>query len=127
MKLPEIGEEVTLQELTNLAANYSKSDILTSLLEIKVGELSKFSSDGCSMWPDSWFGTNIYDCCFWHDVRYWCGKKGDDAARVLADAHLAIDVAAKGEPNLARMMFTGVGFGGSENIDSPFKWGYGRS
>ncbi len=124
MNLPTKGQQVPLDELISLSRFYGKIDIeeaLTSFVPKGV-----FVSDGCSMWPDSWFGDNIFPACFWHDVRYWCGVPGDDIARLIADTELAKDVAILANVDLARLMFTGVGFGGTDKIDTPFRWGYGR-
>lgn len=123
--LPAMGEVVDYDRLINIARSHGKQDILDYL--VKHGRPEKqFSSDGCSMWPDSWLGHNIYSACFWHDVRYWCGVPGDDVARLYADAELARDVATLAGADLARAMFVGVGFGGTEDLSTPFRWGYGR-
>lgn len=121
--LPQKGQQVSVRELLGLALFYEKSDIVISLTSPPA---DIFVSDGCSMWPDSWFGKDIFPACFWHDVRYWCGTPGDEVARVIADAELAKDVAQLASPELARLMFVGVGVGGTDNIDTPFRWGYGR-
>lgn len=126
LALPELGQPVSLPELLALAKFHGKADILEALSASTPPE-STFASDGCSMWPDSWLGHNIYPPCFWHDVRYWCGTPGDEVARLFADAELAKDVAVIADPDLARLMFTGVGFGGTDKIKSPFRWGYGRT
>jgi hypothetical protein len=124
MNLPTIGQEVSVPELLLLAAAYEKIDIVKVLQDCPPA--TPFVSDGCSMWPDSWLGKDIYPACFWHDVRYWCGVRGDDVARLCADAELAKDVAAIAGADLARAMFVGVGFGGTEDFRTPFRWGYGR-
>ena len=123
MELPNKGKAVTVAKLTELAIFFEKFDVVEML---KTAPDDVFISDGCSMWPDSWFGADLYPCCFWHDVRYWCGNPGDDVGRLFADAELAKDVAREGEPDLARLMFVGVGVGGTEKVGSPFRWGYGR-
>ena len=126
MKLPKKGQQVPLEKLLSLARFHEKWDIVNSLTSLPLPS-EIFISDGCSMWPDSWFGKDMYPDCFWHDVRYWCGLPGDEIARLFADAELAKDVAVStNNPDLARLMFTGVGFGGTDKIDTPFKWGYGR-
>jgi hypothetical protein len=75
---------------------------------------------------EDWLGKDIYSACFWHDVRYWCGVRVDDVARLCADAELAKDVATLAGADMARAMFVGVGFRGTEDFRTPFRWGYGR-
>lgn len=32
------------------------------------------NSDGCTLWPDGWFGEQTwYHCCLAHDAYYWDG------------------------------------------------------
>ncbi|MGV0961869.1 MAG: hypothetical protein ACOYB1_18745 [Limnohabitans sp.] len=124
--LPEIGEAVDSAKLIKILHTHGKQDILDYLDKHGWPEGS-FISDGCSMWPDSWRGSNLYPACFFHDVRYWCGMPGDVVARVIADAELAKDVVTvTGNSVLARTMFAGVGCCGTDYINTTFRWGYGR-
>lgn len=130
-ELPEIGVEVDNLELLRLAVIYGKYDIVQALR----GEVPQvpFSSDGCSCWPDSFLKRkgftveriSLYPGCFWHDVRYWLGKPGDDLARLRADSKLMLYVAEVHSIELAELMFDGVRAGGIEELNLPFSWGFG--
>src|SRR6266853_393551 len=89
-------------------------------------ELSDFTSDGCSLFPDGtwrnrdrWFG-----CCYVHDVRYWEG--GAQEARKRADSALrACVLEATGDEVLANLMYDGVRVGGHPVFPTPYRWGFG--
>ena len=88
-------------------------------------ELTPFSSDGCSMFPDG-SGENSalwLSCCADHDLSYWRG--GTRAERRVADDALEQCVAAKGYPKVAALMSVGVFVGGTPFLPTPFRWGYG--
>lgn len=88
--------------------------------------LSEFSSDGCSLFPDT-SQINQDDwcsCCFEHDLLYWRGGTADE--RELADLQLKQCVLEKtSNPTLADIMFKGVRFGGSPYFYNWYRWGYG--
>ena len=92
------------------------------------GELSDFSSDGCSLFPDSslinsddWCG-----CCLEHDIAYWRG--GTEEERLAADKTLRDCVLEKtGDEKLAEAMYLGVRMGGSPYFKNWYRWGYGWS
>jgi hypothetical protein len=89
-------------------------------------ELSDFSSDGCSLFPDqSWIDAKDWcDCCFTHDIAYWQG--GTEIQRLEADKQLRDCVLTKtGDPLLAETMFKGVRFGGHPWFSNWYRWGYG--
>lgn len=89
-------------------------------------ELSDFTSDGCSLFPDRSLidAKDWCDCCFEHDIAYWQG--GTVAQRLAADERLRKCVLAKtGDPLLADAMFNGVRFGGSPWFYNWYRWGYG--
>lgn len=90
--------------------------------------LAPFSSDGCSLFPDSSIITNDdwCDCCFQHDIAYWRG--GTKEQREQADLQLKQCVLAKsGDETLATLMYEGVRFGGSPYFYNWYRWGYGWS
>ena len=124
MKLPEKGTEVSLAEIREICEAYNLMDLWK---KIEHDPPSKpFKSDGCSMWVDSCDGIDLYPACFLHDLKYWCGYPGEDAARLIADAELMIDVARAGAPRMAEIMFAGVRVGGHEALHRSFSWGFGR-
>ena len=92
------------------------------------GELSDFTSDGCSLFPDSSL-INADDwchCCLEHDVAYW--KGGTEAERLAADEALRNCVLAQtGNAELAQAMYLGVRMGGSPYFKNWYRWGYGWS
>lgn len=76
-----------------------------------------FTSDGCSVWPDSDWG----HCCVDHDIAYWCGGSSED--RAASDEALGVCVDAAGGPG--GMMAFGVRLGGIPWSPFPFRWAYG--
>ncbi len=89
-------------------------------------ELKAFSSDGCSLFPDSSIITNKdwCECCFQHDVAYWQG--GTEKQREDADITLKQCVLEKtGDNTLAKVMYEGVRLGGSPYFYNWYRWGYG--
>jgi len=92
----------------------------------KSRELSDFSSDGCSLFPDRSLidAKDWCDCCFEHDIAYWQG--GTRAQRLAADERLRDCVLAKTDDRLlAEAMFQGVRMGGSPYFKNWYRWGYG--
>ena len=88
--------------------------------------LKPFSSDGCSLFPDSDQLTQMdwCSCCFEHDKAYWRG--GTEAERIIADQQLKQCVIDKtNNPTLADVMYEGVRFGGSPYFYTWYRWGYG--
>lgn len=88
--------------------------------------LRAFSSDGCSLFPDSSLisESDWCDCCFQHDIAYWQG--GTRAERESADGLLRDCVLDKtGNSVLAGSMYEGVRLGGSPHFYSWYRWGYG--
>ena len=88
--------------------------------------LSPFSSDGCSLFPDSSLISkdDWCSCCFEHDLDYWRG--GTYQERKTADARLRDCVFEKtGNKTLARLMYEGVRVGGSPYFYNWYRWGYG--
>ena len=88
--------------------------------------LKPFTSDGCSLFPDSsLISENDWcSCCFEHDIAYW--KGGTDEERKIADEILRDCVAGKtGNATLANAMHDGVRLGGSPYFYNWYRWGYG--
>jgi len=87
--------------------------------------LKPFTSDGCSSFPDGTFSQQSLwgHCCMQHDLAYW--KGGSELQRQQADKELERCVAKVGEPKIAKLMLAGVQVGGSPQLRTPFRWGYG--
>ncbi len=89
-------------------------------------DLRAFTSDGCSLFPDSSLiaRDDWCSCCFEHDLVYWRG--GTYEQREDADLSLKECVLEKsGSEQLASMMHAGVRAGGSPYFYNWYRWGYG--
>lgn len=110
--LPELGVEVSVDELRALAGKFGFYRVLSKL----DGKLPSepFICDGCTSFPDrvvkfdegALSFPSIYPACFWHDLAYWLG--GDEIDRLVADARLMVDVAMLSEVEIGELMFAGV-------------------
>lgn len=90
--------------------------------------LSPFTSDGCSLFPDSSLinEDDWCSCCYTHDIAYWRG--GTTEQRELADLQLKACVLEKtNNESLAELMYQGVRLGGSPYFYNWYRWGYGWS
>ncbi len=83
-----------------------------------------FATDGCTGWSDK----VIHKCCIVHDMEYWCGGSRED--RKQADNRLReCAEAAYGEesgPFLGWMIEAGVTAGGSPDLKTSWRWGFGH-
>ena len=113
--------------MTRSAARLALGTALTIALSAcqYQGELSVFTSDGCSSFPDGppedpqrW-----RSCCYTHDQAYWLG--GSSAERAVADTELETCVAGVENEALARAMWLGVRAGGSPYWPTAYRWAYG--
>jgi hypothetical protein len=123
--LPALGEEVPLERIREICTHYGLH-ALWQKIESDPPALP-FKSDGCTGWFDDWKGVSLYPAGFLHDLKYWAGRPGEDVERLVADAELMIDVARLlGSTTMAETMFHGVRLGGSDRLNTPFAWGFGR-
>ena len=124
-QLPKVNSEVSLETIKEICEIYDLPEVWA---KIKKNPPAKtFISDGCTMWPDITNGISIYEACFLHDLKYWCGHPREDVARLKADAELMMDVARiRDSVKMAELMFHGVRRGGTEHIKRAFSWGFGR-
>lgn len=82
-------------------------------------------SDGCTLWPEGWFGKNTWHwACVEHDIAYYYG--GSRADRLRADRKMWRDVADTGHPIVASLMYIGVRMGGAPYFNTKWRWGFGR-
>jgi len=124
-KLPAINEEVPLKRIKEICAHYKQTNLWKKIE--KDPPSMAFSSDGCTLWPDTTDGKSIYAACFLHDLKYWAGYPSEDVERLVADAELMIDVARIRESTkMAETMFHGVRVGGTDKLKMAFSWGFGR-
>lgn len=125
LSLPARNVLVTMAQVETICLHYGLTE-LWSTIESNP-PIHPFSSDGCSVWPDSWFkGRDLYDGCFIHDLHYWAGMPGDEMGRMKADVWLMLWVADHVSIELAEAIFNGVRVGGSEKLNTPWRWGFGR-
>ncbi len=126
LPLPEKGEEVPQPRIQEICEHFDLHELWAKIA--KDPPPRPFSSDGCSLWVDTWHGVSLYPACFLHDLKYWAGRPGEDVDRLIADAELMIDVARLLKDTvMAEIMFRGVRLGGHEIFKSPFSWGFGRN
>ncbi len=88
--------------------------------------IKDFTSDGCSLFPDSSIilEKDWCECCFEHDKMYWRG--GTEQERLDADVIFRDCISEKtGDKILSEMMYKGVRFGGSPYFFNWYRWGYG--
>lgn len=100
--------------------------ILFFLPSLVIGaEIKPFTSDGCSSFPNGTIDQQSLwvNCCIRHDLAYW--KGGTYEERFQADQSLEQCVAKVGEPEIAKIMLTGVRAGGSPYFPTYYRWGYG--
>ena len=77
-----------------------------------------FTTDGCSRAPDDHWAA----CCVMHDIPYWCGGSRKD--REVADQLLEQCVNQQAT-FVGSLFYTGVRFGGTPWLPTPWRWGYG--
>ena len=92
---------------------------------VAADELSDFTTDGCSAFPDGTYEENElwHSCCVVHDLAYWVGGSTDD--REAADQELKTCVEGVGKPAIAGLMLAGVRVGGTPWLPTRFRWAYG--
>ncbi len=123
--LPARNALVPMAQIETICRHYELTELWTKI-ESNPPDLP-FRSDGCSVWPDRWFkGQDLYEGCFIHDLHYWAGLPGDEMGRMKADVRLMLWVAENVSIELAEAIFNGVRVGGSEKLDTPWRWGFGR-
>jgi hypothetical protein len=109
------------------ASILASATLLYHLIPFKPdGVLSDFTSDGCSLFPDSSLinADDWCECCLEHDIAYWRG--GTEAERLAADEALRDCVLQQtGDAQLAEAMYLGVRMGGSPYFKNWYRWGYG--
>lgn len=97
-----------LRELAN-----SQTDVLPP---------KEFTTDGCSLWPNSFFGSGFTDVCIEHDIKYWKGGSAEE--RKMADNELKEGVNER-VPFMGSLMYFGVRIFGHPIVPAPWRWGYG--
>lgn len=102
---------------------------LTSVSASQASEantLNPFVSDGCSVVPDSepFSGNDWLNCCIPHDINYW--KGGTAAEKEKTDMAFKICLEKNKMGNwLSNIFYYGVSIGGTPDIKTTWRWGYG--
>src|SRR5690349_2322396 len=84
--------------------------------------LRPFSTDGCSLFPDSspLTGNTWCSCCVQHDVAYWRGGPADE--RLTADKALRECVRTRSHNHpLSELMYLGVRLAGTPYLYTWFR------
>jgi hypothetical protein len=88
--------------------------------ELEVTE--EFTTDGCSIFPNSLWGKDLTSICIEHDMKYWVG--GSKEERMDADLELKNQI--NGEIKyVGDLMYWGTRVGGYAMLPTPWRWGYG--
>jgi len=122
--LPEKWQRLSLNETKKLCSEMGLENVRQKIEIDPPGR--EFYSDGASMCPDCWFGTNLYPLAVRHDLHYWAGRYGEVDARRKADLELVLDVKREGHQILAFLMRLLLRVFGSGFWPFPWRWGYGR-
>ena len=140
-KLPEIDPEtgltpvISMEQIKDICIHFGLHDVWE---KIKADTpIRPFRSDGPSCFPryvDCPIATGVlktidlFPAAFLHDLKYWCGHKGEEVDRFLADLDLARDVVVLcgGSTFLAWAMLSAVRIGGRDDMDTSWRWGFGR-
>jgi hypothetical protein len=92
-----------------------------TICEKRTGQIppEPFSTDACTLWPNSIGSNDWTNACIRHDMAYWCG--GSLKARQRADNQLAEQVGGV----YAYLVYPAVRFTGLNCLPTPWRWGYG--
>ena len=125
MKLPAKGEKVPRKKVIEICNHYKLNELCDKI--VKYPPEHDFVSDGCSWFFDKISSKSIYPACFFHDLWYWSGKKGEKQQRFEADIQLMLDVSnILNGRFIAVLMFLAVRIFGRRCFKFSFSWGYGR-
>lgn len=93
--------------------------------------LRPFSSDGCSLSPNSFFKVNFVECCVEHDIAYWIGGTSeqkiaaDSAFKACMNDKINSSYIGAAYHSVASTYYWGVRLGGDARMPNSFRWGYG--
>lgn len=94
----------------------SMTDLLDKLPE------NSFTTDGCSLWLNSFFGNDFTDICVAHDMEYWKGGSKED--RKNSDRLFRESINEK-VFIMGDIMYFAVRVFGHPVVPAPWRWGYG--
>ena len=135
MKLPKIGEIITVEDGLKLCKHF-KLDYLVERLEKHPENYKEFRFDGCSCLPDELLGlfTGLnwkditYKCCLPHDLKYaygncglnWRNEKHEVDTKFYEDL-----LSIKMKDWCAKTFLTAVEVGGGKEFGFQFSWDLG--
>ncbi|MCK5021722.1 MAG: hypothetical protein KAR54_00530 [Candidatus Pacebacteria bacterium] len=82
----------------------------------------RFTTDGCSLWPNGFLGVDFTNICINHDMQYWAGGSAEE--RKNSDIELKNEVNKILYP-MGSIMYLGIRPFGHPLIPAPWRWGYG--
>jgi hypothetical protein len=85
--------------------------------------LRPFSTDGCSLSPNSVINVDITECCVKHDVAYWLG--GTEKQKIESDDKIQRCISEKAGTVAGKVYRAGIDEGGDADGHNTFRWGYG--
>jgi hypothetical protein len=127
--IPEVGQVWQEYDIRVACESWERSDLWKKYLAHK-NELIPFVSDGPSCFPRyvvcNGRTIDLYPAAAEHDLEYYIG--GTEEERFVTDARLAINVVTRcgASCELAMTMFNGVRIGGSDLLNTTWRWGFGR-
>jgi hypothetical protein len=83
-----------------------------------------FTTDACSIAPNTLGDKEWSQCCILNDFAYWCG--GTNEERKAADEELRSCINAESQ-NMGDVYYWQMRLLGSKWLPSPWRWGYGDS
>ncbi|MBN8536462.1 MAG: hypothetical protein J0M15_05380 [Deltaproteobacteria bacterium] len=133
----KVSEMYNLNIRSNLSAQFKRTNALFGMVvgkdtvPISKPILRPFTSDGCSLSPNSFFEVDFTECCVEHDVAYWLGGSKDEKDK--SDVQLKACIQSKLNSTfnndisatVAQTYFFGVQMGGVNFLPNSFRWGYG--
>jgi hypothetical protein len=93
-----------------------------SIREAEILPPREFTTDGCTLWPNSFFGTSIVSICVKHDMQYWEGGNVKD--RKASDIEMKEEVNKVLYP-IGHIMYLGSRTFGHPKVPAWWRWGYG--
>ncbi|MFC1721008.1 hypothetical protein ACFLY0_01175 [Patescibacteria group bacterium] len=118
-----LGVMAAAEDLNHVPKNVDDINHLAEEIAEEKGIVPKtrLKTDSCTLWPETWLGSNIENECVEHDIYYWIGGTEED--RELVDQNLRESVNSI-VPYLGDVMYIGVRVGGNPEIPIGHRWGY---
>ena len=135
MKLPKIGDLVTVEMMGRLMSHLGVHDNNVEVAH-HPENFKPWVFDGVSGIPDDLLGllkgvnqdVVTFECALIHDLQYAVGKPGEDNEKYQADVLFRNNLIEKAgmKPWLADVFLKAVEIGGGEEFGLSFSWGFAR-